>query len=446
MQNALKKGFAIVLTFVLVIGILQQTDLIATAATVTLTSTSATHGNFPESGSFSVITSETWSVQSTSPFIKATKSGSTVDYQLTENTLQTQRSGVILILGSNGPVGQFTVTQNGCEANLLPPTLAPKSVKASYHKFSSTILVSNKLNKWYIQSYGPFITCRKNGNQVEYTVTENPNYTERSGSIVISSGGGKTSAFTITQSGKPKPPVQLSINPTSYTCSSSAYSGSFTVNCNDTWNITGTSGNFVTATKNGNMVDYKITANAGNNQRTGAVVITAGGKTQIFTLTQNGNSSSLSPSSRTCNYRATSGSFAVNTDQTWKISSVSSSFITAKVSGKNVIYNVTENTSLSTRKGTILITLADGSTSTFTITQSGSSDYSYNSGSFYVSNPPADWFAEPCCDWLKVTISGNYVSYSCTRNTTGSSRSTTVLCINPKSGPFYQYTVTQGTN
>jgi hypothetical protein len=162
--------------------------------------------------------------------------------------------------------------------------------------------------------------------------------------------------------------------------------------------------------------------------RSGTISISGDGATKTFTVNQAGGSASLtiSPTNRDHEHTSLSNQLIeVNSNSSWTASRGSYSWITitSGSSGSNngtVIYSVTENTSPSSRTGTITVS-GEGITRTFTVTQTGSStgltiypescdhnaNFSAYNGVWVTTN--VSWTVSPNVNWISIngSDSGN---------------------------------------
>ena len=302
-----------------------------------------------------------WTASSNAAWITVTggASGSgngTVTYALTANTGASQRVGTVTIAGQT-----FTVTQEGtaCSYAIAPTSRTHDSSPVSGQTVSVT---AGAGCSWAASSNAGWITvtggASGSGNgTVTYALTANFGGNPRVGTLTVA---GQT--FTVTQEGTA---CGYSIVPTSRSHGPAAASGQtvavqtgagcdWTASTNDGWiSVTGGASGSGPGT-----VTYGIEANPATSQRTGSIDIAD----QTFTVSQAGTtcSYSISPTSRSHGSGALAdATVAVSAAPGCDWSATSNDSWLNVTSGSNgsgngtVRYSITENSSGSTRVGTL---------------------------------------------------------------------------------------------
>ena len=368
-----------------------------------------------------------------------------ISFTVPETT--TTRTGTITLSYPSAEDLKISVTQLAAEIN-LDKTSVTLGYAASSSSFTYSIPDPQDGYTLKVEASHDWITdVKDNGNGISFSVKENNSGSSRTGKITLTYGG-ISKEFTVTQTYSA---TSIAFTPTSgshdytggnhtfkYTISNPREGQKATFTASDSW-ITG-------LMDNNGTVSYTIAENNSGTSRTGKITVTYAGVSKEFTVTQSYTASgiSLSPTSGSHDY--TSGTYnfkytisnpregqkaAVSTSDSW-ITGVSDS-------NGTVSYKVAENNSGSSRTGKITVTYA-GVSKEFIVTQSytasgislsptsGSHDYTSGTYNFTytVSNPREGQKATVSTSdsWITgVTDNNGTVSYTVSRNTTGSSRS-----------------------
>ena len=348
----------------------------ATTSSLSLGTSSRTLGAAAQDGqSLAVRGNVSWTAKSDASWLKITKGASgkgngTVTYAVQKNTGM-ERQGRIVVSGG-GMTRTFSVTQQGTVAAWLQLGTSSRTLGTAAQGGKELEVRGNV--SWTAKSDASWLKITKGasgkGNgTVCYGVAAN-NGTRRTGHITVT-GGGKSATFTVTQQGV------LGLGSTSRSFGTAAASGkellvggcvSWTAKSDASWLFIqrGKSG-----TGNG-TVCYGVTANSGT-RRTGHIMVTGGGVTVTFTVTQRGVLG-LGSTSRSFGTAAASGKeLSVGGCVSWTAKSDASWLkITKGASGQGdgkVYYSVAANTG-GARTGHISVT-GGGVTVRFTVTQSG---------------------------------------------------------------------------
>ena len=341
----------------------------AVTCTYTLSATSQAVAAAGGSGSLTVTapTGCAWTASSGAAWLTVTAGASgngagTVTFSATANTGASARTATLTIAGQ-----AVTVTQAAASCSY---TISPTSQVVANTGASGSISVSSSLGcAWTATSNASWITITQGASgsgdgAIGFTASANTGSTARTGALTI---GGQT--FTVTQGGTT---CSYSVSP--LTVSMGSAGGTATVSVTAGTGCSWSSGSSVTwltllagsGTGNGS-VTFSSSANASSGPRTGSILVAG----RTVSVTQTGTTAcaiALSPTSRSTNAYATTGSISVTTGPgcTWTAtSSVAWIIITSAVPSQGtVVYSVTANTTGTTRTGTIEI-----GGSTFTVTQ-----------------------------------------------------------------------------
>ena len=162
--------------------------------------------------------------------------------------------------------------------------LSQDTARHAYQPTSGSFAVTCS-EKWSAEVTCSFITVARNGNIVNYKVTENGGRVQRTGYIYITGATGILAKFMIIQD----PKGQTQISPESANFGYQASSGSISVPYDDPWTIVVTH-RFVTAVKiSSDTVTYSIAENTSSFKRTANIFIMGStGPIATFTITQDG--------------------------------------------------------------------------------------------------------------------------------------------------------------
>ena len=265
---------------------------------------------------------------------------------------------------------EYVVPVFGSDNRTFPPEAAS----------SKELTVATK-GTWTAKSDAAWLTLKRasgTGNGVVvYNVAANPGTGSRTGGIILS-GNGFSRVFTVKQLGR----KILELESSERTFTAATASGkllgvtahvAWTAKSSVPW-LTVKRGS---GTGNGTLV-YDVATNTGSASRTGKIMVSGGGVTRTFTVTQLGKGVAakleLAATARTFTKTAESSKeLEVKANVAWAAKSGASWLTVKKGSGKGnglVTYNVAANTGMGTRKGSITVQ-GGGLTRTFTVTQLG---------------------------------------------------------------------------
>ena len=309
---------------------------------------------------------------------------------------------------------------------------------------------------WTAKSGASWLTLKTaagSGNgKVVYNVAANTGMSARTGTLTVS-GGGVTRTFTVTQSGKAgggsaggsgggggtAAALTLSAYERAFGCGA-ASGKELGVTANVGWTAKASVSWVTVNTKSGKgsgKVTYDVAANPNATPRTGKITVSGGGKTAVFTITQEKKAIVLqvSTSSREFGCGAASGKeLGVTANVRWTAKSSVSWVKLQKGSGSGngkVAYDVAANPNATPRTGKITVS-GGGKTAVCTIRQAEKTTVlevtpaerafgsgAQNSKEFKVT-ANVSWTAKPSEPWIKVgTQSGNgsgKIVYTVTQN------------------------------
>lgn len=182
MKNYVKKVLGILIVCTLCIGGMPQ----AVNAATTINPGSVTVSYVSQSGSFSVSSNETWNAVATASWIRITKSGYTVKYELTQNNSTMMRTGTVIIYG-NGRLAEFIINQKPYEKS------QPQPVTGSFS-------VPGVSGNWYPVATASWIRVTKIGSStVKYELTANTSGTTRSADVICIGDKGPFYTYKVVQ-------------------------------------------------------------------------------------------------------------------------------------------------------------------------------------------------------------------------------------------------------
>ncbi len=388
-----------------------------------------------------------WNALSRDSWITTSSGGTgsgTITYTVAANNSTSPRTGTITVAGQT-----FTVTQSGVSCT---PSLSSSGTSIGGGGGSGSFNVNlPAVCTWTASSNSAWLPISSNGvSTLSYTVAPNSTGSTRTGIITVTTPSSGSVTYTVTQSA-----CSSSLSSTTANWGSGGGSTSINVTMSSgcTWNTASSDTSWLTVTSgsngtgNGQFI-YAVAANPNATSRTATITVTGG---STFTVTQDGVSCASSLSSYNANPNSNGGvnSFTVTRSAacpSWSaIPTVTWITVTSgggTTGNGQVVYSVAENTSTSSRTGTISVSGG----STFTVTQDGVSCNSYlnsnsaspsNAGgnfSFGVTRPAAcpSWTAISTATWITVTSGGSgtsgngTVNYSVAENTSTSSRTGTI--------------------
>ena len=282
----------------------------------------------------------------------------------------------------------------------------------------------------------------QSGNQTfSYSVAENTSTEIRTATITIRAGN-LTRTHTVTQAGV----AALSVSPATHSIGAGGGGLSFQIVCNTDWNWSDNA-DWLTAPRdaeqNGSgLFSFSVAANPSTEPRTATITINAGNLTRTHTVTQAGESASLTINSATSSIPAEGGnrSFIVSSNIDWSWSGnaswITSNELTSQSGNQTFSYLVAENTTADVRMATITIR-AGNITRTHTVTQQGISPNEGNALGWSSSYPVVlsdgtDWTARSTAAWLTITggesgTGSGVVTYAVSRNSMSRQRQAKII-------------------
>jgi uncharacterized beta-barrel protein YwiB (DUF1934 family) len=329
---------------------------------------SLSFGDTSSSSSINISADDSWEIKNDNDWISITPSSgngnATVNVSVTENELEESRKGTISVSMLDKTIS-VSISQTAKvfsvdidKANLTFPA---SGGDVSFNITSNT--------DWTLSDYPSWLTLSKTsgkGNQeIKATASENPNVTERTGSIILGiDGKDESKTINVTQHGK-----TFDITPTSLTFTSVKGTQTVTITTDGAWSAS-TEETWITlspteATGNSTL-KINVSENMSVNERSGTVFVKMGDKTSTISVTQSSKSFGITPTSLSFTDKSGSQTVAIETDGTWKASTTDTWITLAPSSGSGtseLVVTVSENTTESKRDGTVTITMGDKSLS-----------------------------------------------------------------------------------
>lgn len=171
---------------------------------------------------------------------------------------------------------------------------------------------------WKVSCSASWLTINPMSGNANATLTlsaqENTTPTQREATVTVT-GGGFTRTISVTQKGAD---LKLSVSPMTLTFEYKAEEKTIAITSNSSWTVTSDQ-DWCTVSKssgsNNENITVKVTQNNSADKRTANVKITAGGKTETVTVTQNGgtlpvvnnlNVTDIASTEASCTFNATS--------------------------------------------------------------------------------------------------------------------------------------------
>ncbi|MBL0024908.1 MAG: T9SS type A sorting domain-containing protein [Saprospiraceae bacterium] len=355
--------------------------------TLSLSTNSGSAGSSSGSASVGVTSNVSWTAVSnaTSWCTVSPGSGSnngtlTITYQANSST--SARSAIIVVSGG-GLSASYVLTQSGSTPS---PTLSlsTNGGSAGSSSGSASVGVTSNVSWAAVSNATSWCTVSPGSGSNNGTLTviyqTNSSTSARSATMTVS-GGGLSASYILTQSGStPSPTLSLSTNGGS--AGSSSGSASVGVNSNVSWTAVSNATSWCTispgsGSNNGNLaVTYQT--NNSTSARSAIIVVSGGGLSASYILTQSGSTPSptlaLSTNSGSAGSSSGSASVGVTSNVSWTAASNSTSWCTVSPGSgsNNGTLTVTYQTNSSTSARSATITVSGGGLSTnYILTQSG---------------------------------------------------------------------------
>ena len=419
------------------------------------------------SATFYVTSNTSWSVTGDKSWMHFSPPSGTGNKTLTitvdENTSTLSRSGTVTIKTSDNSISKtVTITQQGAtEQKTL--TVSKSSITLGHAANSSGTFNVTSNTSWSVtgnKSWIHYSPSSETGNKtVTITVDENTSTSSRSGTVTVKTSDNSISkTVTISQQGATVQKT-LTVSKSSINLGHAANSSStFNVTSNTSWSVTGDKSwmHFSPPSGTGNKtVTITVDENTSTSPRSGTVTVKTSDNSiaKTVAITQQGatvqKTLTVSESSIILSHAAnSSGTFNVTSNTSWSVTGDKSwiHFSPSSYSGnKTIIITVDENTSTSSRSGTVTIKTSDNSISkTVAITQQGANEqknltvsrssitlgYAANSSGTFNVTSNTSWTTSDNQNWIKRSSSsgsGNKtITVSVDENTTSSSRNGSV--------------------
>ena len=360
-----------------------------------------------------VDSNRTWNVSSSntswltvSNFSPPNRTGNgSFNINATQNTSTSQRTGTITVTAPGAPTRTITVSQMPAAATLTLQTghwgpSASHSQATVRVDSNTTWTPSSNSTSWL--TVGNFSPTNRTGNgSFTITATQNTSTSQRTGTITVTSVGGPTRTISVSQM---PAAATLEISTWHWGPSASQSQAFIRVDSNTTWTPSSNSTSWLTVsnfsppnrTGNGSF-NINATQNTSTVQRTGTITITSvGGPTRTITVSQMPAAATLEiPIHRwDPTASASTATVLVGSNTTWTPSSNSTSWLTVdnfipanRTGNGSFRINVTANTGISQRTGTITVTSVGGPTRTVSVTQAAQITVTFNAGSHPLRGP-----------------------------------------------------------
>ena len=249
--------------------------------------------------------------------------------------------------------------------SIIDFTVSPDPVEVASGSGTATFNIgTTSFTSWSVSENSDWFDVSPSSGSGDQVVTityeENTSTSSRSGNITVSSSGIDSKSISVTQTGVNS---ALTVSPVNQDVSSGAGSTTFTISSNISWtasddadwlSISPTSGS------NNGTLTVNFTENTSGSERTGTITISGSDVgSQSVTVTQAGSPTlSVSPSSRNVGSGTNSTTFTVTSNINWSASDDADWLTVSPASGINdgsITANFTENTTSSTRSGTITV-------------------------------------------------------------------------------------------
>jgi hypothetical protein len=435
---------------------------------VTISSSTLTVYNYANSkSSISVTSNTTWTANSNQAWLTLSPSTSTGNSTLTinveANPLTTTRTAVVTITAVGVNDQTITITQN---AGYPSVTLSTQIVvlEDTLQSNSSIDILSNTI--WYVSSAASWLTvspASNNGNGTLIITAAANSGVKRNAQIDIIAYGVTTQTIYITQ--KALIPL-ITVPTTTVSLANTATGTSVAIKSNITWNAT-TDVNWLTIIPANGNGDGTIAITPSANQttiaRTATVTITSpDGTTKTFTVSQAAGDPIISVPTTTVSIAntATATPVSITSNTTWDATTDVNWLTLTPTNGNGdgtIAITPSENQTTIARTATITISSPDGTTKTFTVSQTaGESVITVPTTTVSIANTATatpvsitsntTWNATTDGNWLTLSpANGNgdgTIAITPSANPTTSARTATITISSPD-GTTKTFTVSQ---
>ena len=345
--------------------------------TLSVSSNSFSVGSESNRYNFNVMSNTSWTVSSNQPWCSVTQSSgtgnATLSFDVSANTLTTDRSAIITIRVNDNLMQTVNIQQQGVDQSLL---VSSNNFTIASTAGSNTFTITSNLN-WSVSSNQSWCTVSpasgSNNGNVTFTLSANPTTSPRVAIITVSAGS-LVQQIAITQDSAFIP--ELSVSAEMISMATTAGSGTVEITSNQNWTVTSNQSWCTvspTSGSNNGTINFDLTANPSTSIRTATITVTAGSLTKQVTIEQQGTDKTLIVSSNSFNMAASAGSnsFTVTSNQSWTVSSNQTWCTVNPTSGTNngsVTFTLAENTTTSLRIAVISVS-GGGITQQITVTQ-----------------------------------------------------------------------------
>ena len=427
------------------------------AANITASVEQLTFGKEKSSQSIKISSDVAWTASTAKTWIdidkKEGKAGETeLVVSVTENVSALERTGAVYVYVDEETAIRIPVCQKGCEFKYLSG-IEENFIQLGDGATSGTITIETDFPKWKVASCPSWLTITPaegvaGKHTLTYSAEDNPNTTEREGSVNFSFDGISYSAsFGVCQRAKTFGDLSSTVQ-----FENTASSSSVTIPTNGTWSATTTSDWITLSPTSGSGSDkltISVSANPQDDDRRGVVKVSVGEETKQFTVIQKGiyftiDQSTLSP----IGSKGGSLYLAITTNQSWTaaIAGKSSWLTLSATSGTGsttLKITAADNASITERKDTVVLTRANKQSICLIVRQLGryltisrkQCDFFYKGGTAesIIVNTDGTWSAETdeTYNWLTMnTLSGtngNTITLTAQPNDTKQNRTAKIV-------------------
>ncbi len=390
---------------------------------------------------FSVASNIEWNISENASWLTAVKTDqSTLTISYDENVEVTPRLASITLSGPNVTSVIVTLNQSGATPVL---TVTPLSSDVPAGSGTVDFAVTSNIEWTLSEEADWFIAQKFDDNTLRVNYIENLSVVARSATITVSGPGVTPQTVTINQQGATP---FLTVAPETANVSPVTGTMTFTVSSNIDWSSS-ENATWLSIIKLDNttlVVNYD--ANTSVDPRSTEIVLSGPGvSNQIINFNQEGEDPVLSivPQSTTVNSSTGSYSFTVTSNINWTFTENVSWITTSKTNDATLTVSYEENTLVTSRSASIVISGPGVESITVTLNQQGanpellidppSASVQANSGSVnFAVTSNIDWTVNETSSWLTASKSNtNTIVVTYDENTSVNSRSSTLTVSGP---------------
>lgn len=390
---------------------------------------------------FNITSNIEWSISENADWFTAVKTdNSTLTISYNENQEVTPRSATITLSGTNVTSVIVTLNQDGATPVLV---VTPLSSDVSSVSGTTDFIVTSNIEWTFTEDTDWFIAQKIDENTLRVNYVENLSVISRSATITLSGPGVASQKVSLNQEGATP---FLTVNPETATVAPVSGSMTFTVSSNIDWSASiNAPWLTVTKTDNGTLV-VNYDANTSVDPRSTEIILSGSGvSNQTISFNQEGEDPVLSivPQSTTVNSSSGSYSFTVNSNINWAITE-NESWITAnKTNDATLTVNYDENTLVTSRSASLVISGPGVESITVTLNQQGanpeltvdppSASVQASSGSVnFTVTSNINWSVTESSGWMTASKSNaSTIVVSFNENISVDSRSSTLTVSGP---------------